>query len=58
MTIKELQSKYTTIDWLQYFNELLSPHESVTEDEIVVVTSPKYLENFEKLIGKTDKRYI
>ncbi|KRT83251.1 Peptidase [Oryctes borbonicus] len=56
MTIKELQDTYSSIPWLRYINELLSPYATVTEDEVVVVNSPKYLENVEKLIAVTDKR--
>ncbi|KAI4465576.1 zinc metalloprotease family m13 neprilysin-related [Holotrichia oblita] len=56
MTIKELAAKFTTIPWLQYINELLSPHVAVTEDEVVIVNSLKYLEEFEKLMLKTDTR--
>lgn len=56
MTIKELSAKFTTIPWLQYINELLSPHVTVTEDEVVNVNSLKYLKAFEELMLTTDKR--
>ncbi|CAG7786011.1 unnamed protein product, partial [Allacma fusca] len=56
MTLEELQRKYQSIPWLEYFNTLLPSKVQVRSDEIIIVTVPSYLEKFEKFIAETDKR--
>ena len=57
MTVEELQKKYQSIPWLEYFNTLLPEKIRVRNDEVVIVTVPSYLEKFEKYIATVDKRY-
>lgn len=38
-------------------NKLLAPDTQVTHDEVVVVSVPSYIKNFESLISRTPKRY-
>ena len=57
MTVEELQKKYQTIPWLEYFNTLLPEKVGIRNDEVVVVSEPSYLEKFEELLATTDKRY-
>ncbi|KAJ8668512.1 hypothetical protein QAD02_010175 [Eretmocerus hayati] len=56
MTIKELQDKYKSIPWLEYFNTLLEPSARVTEDEIVIINVPGYISGLEKLLVEIPKR--
>ncbi|CAH1130598.1 unnamed protein product [Ceutorhynchus assimilis] len=56
MTISELQDKFPSIPWLQYINNLLAPDTQVRIDEMVVVSVPKYMSDFEALIARTPKR--
>lgn len=56
MTIAELTKKYSLVPWLEYFNTLLAPILSVTEDEIVNVNVPNYITDLEKLLDETPKR--
>ncbi|KAL1513423.1 hypothetical protein ABEB36_002838 [Hypothenemus hampei] len=56
MTIREMQQKFPSVPWLEYINTLLSPDIRVTEDEIIVVSIPKYITDFEALIARTPKR--
>ncbi|XP_008194096.1 neprilysin-2 isoform X2 [Tribolium castaneum] len=56
MTIDELQRKFPSIPWVEYMNTLLAPDTQITHDEIVVVSVPKYLTDFEALISRTPKR--
>jgi len=56
MTVSELQEKYQSIPWLEYFNTLLPNRVRVRNEETVIVTVPSYLEKFEKFIATTDKR--
>ncbi|XP_060518791.1 neprilysin-2 isoform X1 [Cylas formicarius] len=56
MTVAELQNKYPSIPWIEYINTLLAPDTEVGNDEIVVVSVPKYISDFEALISRTPKR--
>ncbi|KAJ8918489.1 hypothetical protein NQ315_008186 [Exocentrus adspersus] len=56
MTIDELQIRFPSIPWIEYMNTLLAPDTRVTNDEIVVVSVPSYIKNFEALISRTPKR--
>ena len=57
MTVEELQRKYQSIPWLEYFNTLLPEKVRLSNDEVIIVSVPSYLEKFEKFIATTDKRY-
>lgn len=57
MTIGELEKKYSFIPWVDYFNQILKPHTSVNSNESITVASTVYLDDLEKLMDKTDKRY-
>jgi membrane metallo-endopeptidase-like protein 1 len=56
MTIDELQRKFPSIPWAEYMNTLLAPDTQINHDEVVVVSVPKYLTDFEALISRTPKR--
>lgn len=57
MTVREMQRQFPSIPWVQYINTLLAPDMSIDEDEIVIVSVPNYIKEFEVLIRKTPKRY-
>lgn len=48
MTIKELEEKYSTISWKEYFNILLKPNTIEDHDEVVVV-DPSFFNKFGNL---------
>lgn len=56
MSIREMQDKFPSIPWLEYINTLLAPDIKVTPDEVIVVSIPKYITDFEALIARTPKR--
>ncbi|XP_065163092.1 neprilysin-2-like isoform X3 [Atheta coriaria] len=56
MTISELQTKYNSIPWVKYINTLLAPDTEVGQDEVIIVSVPQYLKDFENLIAQTPKR--
>ncbi|XP_022914109.1 neprilysin-2 isoform X2 [Onthophagus taurus] len=56
MTVSELQSKYPIVNWKEYFNVLLAPDTKVDDNEVVIVSIPKYLKDFDDLIKNTSKR--
>lgn len=58
MTIKEMQQRFPSIPWVEYINTLLAPDMTVDENEVVIVSVPNYIKDFEVLISKTPKRYI
>lgn len=58
MKISEVQKKYPYVDWLNYINALLPDTLNITEDEIIVVTVPKFFEDLGPLLKKTSKRAI
>ncbi|XP_030765452.1 neprilysin-2 isoform X1 [Sitophilus oryzae] len=56
MTVEELQYKFPSIPWAEYINTLLAPDTQVGHHEIIVVSVPKYISDFEALIARTPKR--
>ncbi|KAF9417630.1 hypothetical protein HW555_005337 [Spodoptera exigua] len=56
MTIAELSEKFPKIPWLEYINRLLAPHVKVGEDEVAIVSVPKYISDLELLLETTPKR--
>lgn len=57
MIIGQLEEKYSFVPWVEYFNHILKPHATVDSNETITVASTVYLDDLEKLMGKTDKRY-
>ncbi|XP_014207874.1 neprilysin-2-like [Copidosoma floridanum] len=58
MTIAELSKRFPSIPWMEYFNTILAPITSVTEDEVVVVKAPSFITELEKLLVQTPKRVL
>ncbi|ERL87973.1 hypothetical protein D910_05361 [Dendroctonus ponderosae] len=56
MSIRELQQKFPSIPWLEYINTLLAPDTRVSNEEVIVVSIPKYISDFEALVSRTPKR--
>lgn len=56
MTVEQLQQKFPSIPWLQYINNLLAPDVQISKDEVVIVSVPKYITDFEALISRVPKR--
>lgn len=56
MTVRELNQKFPTIPWLEYFNTILAPTATVNEDKEVVVLVPSFISELEKLLEQTPKR--
>ncbi|XP_017775451.1 PREDICTED: endothelin-converting enzyme 1 isoform X2 [Nicrophorus vespilloides] len=56
MTVGQLQIKYPSIPWLKYLNTLLSLDFEIGADEIVIVSVPQFISDFENLIATTPKR--
>lgn len=56
MTVRELTQKFPSIPWLEYFNTILAPTTTVTEDEPVIVNVPTFISGLEKLLEQTPKR--
>lgn len=56
MTIHELQRKFPSIPWVEYINTLLAPDTQIESNEVIIVSVPKFLNDFEALISRTPKR--
>ena len=57
MKISELKTLDPSTPWLKYINTILSKEiEQVTEEEIIIVGAPSYIENMSKLIAATPAR--
>lgn len=56
MTLLELSKMYPSIRWKEYLRGLLPLSIILEENELVLVTEPSYIANFEKLISQTPKR--
>ncbi|XP_050062351.1 neprilysin-2-like isoform X2 [Aphis gossypii] len=55
MNITDLQQKFPSIPWQEYMNKMLNPL-TIRQDDIIHVTSPKYLSDLETLLSNTPKR--
>lgn len=56
MTVYELEKKFPSIPWFEYFNTILAPGITVTRDELVIVNVPSFITDLEKLLRLTPKR--
>ncbi|KAF7279498.1 hypothetical protein GWI33_007175 [Rhynchophorus ferrugineus] len=56
MTVEELEFKFPSIPWMEYINTLLAPDIQISNQEMIVVSVPKYITDFEALISRTPKR--
>lgn len=56
MTISELDKRFPTIPWLEYFNTLLAPTTKVVKDEMVIVNVPSFISDLEALLKETPAR--
>jgi neprilysin len=55
MKIADLKKNYPSIPWKEYLDKLLNPL-TVRHDDIIIVSSPKYLSDLEVLLCNTPKR--
>ncbi|CAD6235737.1 GSCOCG00012426001-RA-CDS [Cotesia congregata] len=58
MTVTELEEKYPSIPWLEYFNKIFQPHFNVDKNQTIFVNIPYYLSEFEKIMNTTSKRTL
>lgn len=56
LSIDEIQSKFTYINWHRYINDLLPNGMRIENDEIISVTSIIYLTKLEDLLKQKSKR--
>uniref|UniRef100_A0A224X7X4 Putative m13 family peptidase n=1 Tax=Panstrongylus lignarius TaxID=156445 RepID=A0A224X7X4_9HEMI len=56
MTLTELQQKFPTIPWMEYFSTLLGPTILIEEDEPILVVEPQYISALEQMLQHTPKR--
>lgn len=57
MTIPELQEKFPSIPWYEYFSTILPKSVEVQPDEITIVDVPSYIKGLEALLSTTPKRW-
>ncbi|KAF5300019.1 hypothetical protein FQR65_LT09276 [Abscondita terminalis] len=56
MTVRDLETEYSTIPWLEYFNNVIAPYAEITSMERIVVKSPSFVNKLETLLQSTSKR--
>nr|AWI63381.1 neprilysin-11-like isoform X4 [Sogatella furcifera] len=56
MTLPELQQKFPSIPWTEYFTNLLPDKIKLRHDEFVIVNVPTYIHKLEALMSNTPKR--
>lgn len=57
MTLKEVQEKFPSIQWLEFFSNTIDvPNLAIDEDDIVDISNLHYVEEFINLIKRTSKR--
>lgn len=57
MSLGELQSEITGVDWMNYVKTLMSPI-TIDQDEPVIVYASNYFKNLSKLIERTSIRTV
>lgn len=58
MTLRETQTKYPYIAWVEYINNLLPPSIRVNENETVIFNSLPFFKHLETLLENTSNRTI
>lgn len=58
MTVKEIQERYPYVQWLEYIRNLMPKRVPVSEDDIVIVDVPTFLEQLGGILATTPKRTI
>lgn len=56
MTIPEMQEKFPSIPWYEYFTTILPEAVNVQPDELAIVDVPSYIKGLEALLSTTPKR--
>lgn len=56
--MSELEAKYPYIRWVDYLNALMPNDMKITPDEVVIVSTPVYLERLNEILQRTSKRTI
>lgn len=54
--VSELETKYSYIQWLDYFNALMPEDMKISLDDTVIVRTPDYFEKLDKIVQITSKR--
>lgn len=57
-TVKELQSEFTFVSWLETLNGILPDGLTIEENESVIVDVPEYFTALGNVIAETEKRTI
>lgn len=58
MKISELQTKYSYVNWLNYFNSILPAESQLNNDDEVIVGALDFFTKLGPLLDKTDKRVL
>ncbi|XP_067006028.2 neprilysin-2 isoform X2 [Anabrus simplex] len=58
MTISEMEEKFKSVPWLEYFRNILPSNIEITPNEPVVVAVPNYITQLEELLAETPKRVL
>ena len=58
MVLREVQQKYPYVPWVEYINALLPKGLVIDENEVIIVSVPKYFEELGPLLEQTPKRTI
>lgn len=57
-TIRELQTTYPYVNWLEYFNGNLQSIRQIDENEVIIVVDKNYLHQLNGLLQSTPNRTI
>lgn len=58
MTVGEIQKKFPSIPWMEYINMILAPTNKIREDEFMIINTPSYITQLEKILSTTPKRFV
>lgn len=58
MTVAQLQTNFSGIQWKEYINNMLDGAEKVSDNDVILLGVPKYINNLQELLHITPKRYV
>lgn len=57
IALKDLQIKFPSLDWVEYFNTLIDIQPAITGDEVIIMSNETLFIELNELLSTTPKRY-
>lgn len=57
ISLNDLQKKFPSFNWVEYFNTLIYVQPAITEDEVIIMSNETLFVKLNELLSFTPKRY-